>query len=49
MLLGLVVLAVGVMVGGLQVMVRRCMMVGRRHRVMLDRRMLVLFWHSASS
>jgi hypothetical protein len=48
-LLGLLVLPVGVVVRRLQVVVGRRMVVGRGHRVMLDGRMLVLFWHGASS
>jgi hypothetical protein len=48
-LLGFLVLPVGVMVRRLQVVMGRRMVVGRRHRVMLDGRMLVLFCHDASS
>jgi hypothetical protein len=48
-LLRLLVLPVGVMVRRLQVVMSRRMVVGRRHRVVLDGRMLVLLWHDASS
>jgi hypothetical protein len=48
-LLGLLVLPVGVMVRRLQVVMGRRMVVRRRHRVMLDGRMLGLFGHDASS
>jgi hypothetical protein len=48
-LFGFLVLPVGVMVGRLQVVMSRGMVVSCRHRVMLDSRMLVLFWHGASS
>jgi hypothetical protein len=48
-LLGLLVLPVGVMVRRLQVVMCRRVVVGRRHHVMLDGRMLVLLSHDASS
>jgi hypothetical protein len=47
--LGLLVLPVRVMVRRLQVVMCRRVVVGRRHRVMLDGRMLGLFCHDASS
>jgi hypothetical protein len=47
--LGLLVLPVGVVVGRLQVVMRCRMVVGRRHGVVLDGRMLVMFCHGASS
>jgi hypothetical protein len=48
-LLGLLVLPVGMVVRRLEVVMGGRMVVRRRHRVMLDGRMLVLFWHGASS
>jgi hypothetical protein len=48
-LFGLVVLPMRVMVGSLQVVMGSCMVVSRRHHVMLRGRMLVLLWHDASS
>jgi hypothetical protein len=47
--LGLLVLPVGVMVRRLQVVMCRRMVVGRRHRVVLDGRVLVLLCHGTSS
>jgi hypothetical protein len=43
--LGLLVLPVGVMVRRLQVVMCRRVVVRRRNRVVLDGRMLGLFWH----
>ena len=48
-LLGLLVLPVGVVMRRLEVVMGGRMVVGRRHRVMLDGRMLVLFCHVGSS
>jgi hypothetical protein len=45
----LIVLPVGVVVRGLQVVMCRRMVVRRRRHVMLDGRMLMLLWHGASS
>jgi hypothetical protein len=44
-LLGLLMLAIGMMVGGLEVVMGGCVMAGRGQVMMLNRPMFVLFWH----